>query len=113
MENEIAKEDIQGILKYMDSMKGYDKLSQLHMSAVTFIFWAFIFMAGGILDFVFELNQIEWGSVISWLVLSFFGGFFHRLLSSRELAKTTKSSGSMTERNMSQVILILLVFSWI
>lgn len=112
MEKEISKEDIQGILKYMETLKGYDKLSQLHMNAVTFILWAFIFFAGGILDITFEYYEVEWGSIISWMVLSFFGGFFHRLLSTRELAATMNSTGPTKARNMSHVILILLVFSW-
>lgn len=112
---EVSKENIEGVLGYLNAIKSYDMLSFQHSSAMVLLMWSFIFFFAGILDYIFIKIEYPEGTTISWIVPTLFGVLFS-FLSTYKLTTGKDKIVEREKQSVRDIVKIMLVFiplSWV
>ncbi|MCY3412752.1 MAG: hypothetical protein INQ03_14030 [Candidatus Heimdallarchaeota archaeon] len=109
-----SREDLLGVIKYINSIKANERLTLKHLSSMSFLLWSFLFFFGGAMDYYLTSLQEEFAVVIVWFTLSIFGAIYSFFLSARERPEEQETSQDKTTfKSTSRIIVILITLMWI
>ncbi|MHA2501576.1 MAG: hypothetical protein ACXAE3_01705 [Candidatus Kariarchaeaceae archaeon] len=112
----LNSEQITKVVDYIDKMKYFDRSNFIKLQEVNDLVWGYLFLMGGILDYLFYQTDRPQLSAIPWLLMSIGGMSISLFINSRKRQEIlTEEINQISEKmkNMYRGVVLLTIVSWV